>query len=215
MVTHVKIPKLSRTMEEGLVGRWLKKEGDQVTKGEAICEIETEKSVDELQAPETGILRKILIKDGSTGKVNQTIALIAAPNEDLPENVTAKTGIDKKGKEVVPEESFIESPTKKKDRIRASPLAKKMAEEKGINLENVTGTGPNGRITKDDVLNVKDQSKQRKAVPLTRIRKIIKDRLSLSARTALHVPLTIEVDMTPVVKRLEQIRPDIEAKIIL
>ncbi|UCG37103.1 MAG: 2-oxo acid dehydrogenase subunit E2 [Candidatus Bathyarchaeota archaeon] len=212
MVTYVKMPKLTWTMEEGLVGKWHKKVGDEIKKGEPICEIETEKSVDELEATESGILSKILVPSGSIAKINQTIAIIAGIDESLPQ------------KEPIPVEEVVPRPAvakeivkikrpeagKRKERIKASPIARKLAQEHGINLEETRGTGPDGRIVKEDTLRAIEKAQRVKVVPLTRMRSVIKKRLSYSMKTALHVPLTIEVDMTNTTKLLETLRPEIE-----
>lgn len=212
MVTYVKMPKLTWTMEEGLVGKWHKKVGDEVKKGEPICEIETEKSVDELDAPESGILRKIIVPAGSIAKINQTIAIIAEPDEPLPEEEPIPVEEVVPKPEVVREIVKLKRPEvgKRKERIKASPIARKLAQEHGINLEEIRGTGPDDRIVKEDVLKAIEKAQRVKVVPLTRIRRVIKKRLSYSMRTALHVPLTIEVDMTDAIKLIESFRPEIE-----
>lgn len=212
MVTYVKMPKLTWTMEEGLVGKWHKKVGDEVKKGEPICEIETEKSVDELEAPESGILRKIIVPAGSTAKINQTIAIIAEPDEPLPEEEPIPIEEVVPKPEVVRKIVKIKRPEvgKRKERIKVSPIARKLAQEHGINLEEIRGTGPDDRIVKEDVLKAIEKAQRVKVVPLTRIRRVIKKRLSYSMRTALHVPLTIEVDMTDAIKLIESFRPEIE-----
>jgi len=205
------MPKLSWTMTEGIVGKWHKKVGDEVKKGEPICEIETEKSLDELEAPGSGILRKIVIPDGSVAKVNQIIAIIAEADEPLPEKLLVEEVAPKP--EVVGEEvAEAKEPEVviREERIKISPIAKKLAQEHGINLEEIKGTGPDGRIVKEDVLKAIEKAEQEKVVPLTRIRKVIKDRLSYSLKTALHVPLTIEVDMTYAIELLKSLGPDIE-----
>ena len=212
MVTYVKMPKLTWTMEEGLVGKWHKKVGDEVKKGEPICEIETEKSVDELDAPESGILRKIIVPAGSIAKINQTIAIIAEPDEPLPEEEPIPVEEVVPKPEVVREIVKLKRPEvgKRKERIKASPIARKLAQEHGINLEEIRSTGPDDRIVKEDVLKAIEKAQRVKVVPLTRIRRVIKKRLSYSMRTALHVPLTIEVDMTDAIKLIESFRPEIE-----
>ena len=212
MVTYVKMPKLTWTMEEGLVGKWHKKVGDEVKKGEPICEIETEKSVDELDAPESGILRKIIVPAGSIAKINQTIAIVAEPDEPLPEEEPIPVEEVVPKPEVVREIVKLKRPEvgKRKERIKASPIARKLAQEHGINLEEIRGTGPDDRIVKEDVLKAIEKAQRVKVVPLTRIRRVIKKRLSYSMRTALHVPLTIEVDMTDAIKLIESFRPEIE-----
>lgn len=211
LVTSVKMPKLSWTMTEGIVAKWHKKVGDEVKKGEPICEIETEKSLDELEAPESGILRKIVIPDGSVAKVNQIIAIIAEADEPLPEKLPVEEVAPKP--EVVGEEvAEAKEPEVviREERIKISPIAKKLAQEHGINLEEIKGMGPDGRIVKEDVLKAIEKAEQEKVVPLTRIRKVIKDRLSYSLKTALHVPLTIEVDMTYAIELLKSLGPEIE-----
>ena len=183
MVTYVKLPKLTWTMEEAIIRRWLKKEGDAIKKGEPICEIETEKSLDELEAPGSGILRKIIIPDGSVAKVNQIIAVIAEADEPLPEKLTVEV-----------ETAEIKEP------------AVAVQEEK------------------KDVLKVIKKVEREEIIPLTRIRKVIKDRLSYSLKTVLPVPLTIEVDMTnalellrilvPEIEKIRNIRPSITALLV-
>lgn len=212
MVTYVKLPKLTWTMEEGFVGKWYKKEGDKVEKGEPICEIETEKTVDELEAPDSGILHKIVVPAGSTAQVNQIIAVIAKPNEPFPKGELIPVEETAPTPEVV-EAVKIEKPKvtiMRKKRIKASPIATKLAQEHGIDLEEIRGTGPNGRIVKEDVLKAIEEVKRVKVIPLSRMRKTIAKRLSYSMKTALHVPLTIEVDMTEGLKLLESVRPKIE-----
>lgn len=201
MVTYVKMPKRTLTMEEGIVGKWYKKAGDEVKKGEPICEIETEKSVDELEAPESGILRKIIVPDGSVAEVNQVIAIIAEPDEPLSEEEAPV-------EEVVKIEKLEVG--KREEKIKISPIARKLAQEHRINLEEIRSTGPNGRIVKEDVLKAIQKVERVKVVPLTRIRKVIKDRLSYSIKTALHIPLTIEVDMTRAVELLTKLQSKIE-----
>lgn len=212
MVTYVKMPKLTWTMEEGLVGKWHKKVGDEVEKGEPICEIETEKSVDELEATESGILRKIVVPAGSIAKINQTIAIIAGPDEPFTEEEPIPVEEVVPRPEVVKEIVKIKKPEvgKRKERIKASPIARKLAQEHGINLEEIRGTGPDGRIVKEDVSKAIEKAQRVKVIPLTRMRSVIKKRLSYSMKTALHVPLTIEVDMTNAIKLLETLRPEIE-----
>jgi pyruvate dehydrogenase E2 component (dihydrolipoamide acetyltransferase) len=198
-------------MTEGIVGKWHKKVGDEVKKGEPICEIETEKSLDELEAPESGILREIVIPDGSVAKVNKIIAIIAEADEPLLEKLPVEEVAPKP--EVVGEEvAEAKEPEVviREERIKIAPIAKKLAQEHGINLEEIKGTGPDGRIVKEDVLKMIEKAEQEKVVPLTRIRKVIKDRLSYSLKTALHVPLTIEVDMTYAIELLKSLGPEIE-----
>ncbi len=171
MATQVIMPKLSPTMEEGQLARWLKKEGDKVSMGEPLAEIDTDKATMEMQALSNGVLRKILIKEGESAPLGQIIAIIGEPEEDIssllkevPQNQqkangeksrpqTATTtptdtqakpdGQGKQGAAVA-----MASPT---DRVVVSPLAARMAAEAGVDLRGLNGTGPGGRIIKRDI----------------------------------------------------------------
>lgn len=216
------MPKLTQTMEEGLIGRWHKKEGDAVEKGEPICEVETEKTVDEILAPESGILRKITAQPGLAVLVNQVVAIITAPDETLPELVEPIESPDKvvagpRAKaETKIEEQEVKIPEEKK--VKASPIAKNLAKEYGIDLSQIKSTGPDGRITREDVVRFVEEARLQpvapsppegvKIIPITGMRKTIADRLDMSMKTALHVPLTIEVDMTNALKLLEKLRSE-------
>lgn len=230
MVTYLKLPKLTWTMEEGSIGEWLKREGERVQKGEPICIIETEKTTDEIYAPDSGILRKIVFPAGNTVPVNQIIALIAEPDEQLPD---LERIIDEARKVVAgplkPEAVVTESVEKPKakiigeERIKISPLARKLAEEHGIDITKIRGSGPSGRIVREDIekaiemaravpLTVPPSSEGAKVIPLTGMRKVIANRLSWSARTAVHVPITIEVNMSDAVKLCEAVRGEYEKR---
>lgn len=166
------MPKLSPTMEEGQLSRWLKKEGDKVSMGEPLAEIDTDKATMEMQALGTGVLRKILIQEGESAPLGQLIAIIGEPDEDIsalasqaapaakpaapassPEPAEAETATDKSptaeavsgnGKEPARAQSTS-------GRLIVSPLAARMAAESGIDLRSVAGSGPGGRIIKRDV----------------------------------------------------------------
>jgi len=224
MPTLVELPRLTLTMEEGTIGKWYKKEGDRVEKGESLCEVETEKTVDVIEAPASGVLYKIIFPEGSIVPVNKIIAVIAEPDEIIPDLERLIESVEKPAKktEAIPTVE-IEEPMqiiKEEERIKVSPSARKFAEEYGIDLRQIKGTGPEGRIVREDVLKaigearaevtVTPTAKSVKIIPLTGMRKVIADRLTYSARTALHVPLTIEVDMTEAAKLLEGCRPEIE-----
>lgn len=212
MVTYVRMPKLTWTMEEGIVGEWHKKEGEKVEKGDILCEIETEKSVDELIAPESGVVGKIAFPKGSVAKVNEIIAVIIAEDDTLPDKVPI--GVEAKGLEAKSVDSLktTETVPNETEELKVSPIAKRLAEEHGIDLTRIQGTGPEGRVVKEDVLKLIEKKPQTKTVPLSRIREVIKNRLSVSARNALQVPLTIDVDMTEAIRLIEQSRPEMEQR---
>ena len=203
MAAPVILKKLSWTMEEGLLGKWIKHEGDQVKEGEALCEIETEKATDELHAPTSGTLIKIIYAEGSTIPVNSVIAVIGTPGEDI----SSMIGPSEPQKIVVPtpaqiKEQITVQKSSASGEVRISPSARRLARERGIDLTRIQGTGPGGRIVSEDVLRavskteVAAASTESKSTALIGHRKVIADRLSLSARTAVHVPITMEVDMT-------------------
>jgi pyruvate dehydrogenase E2 component (dihydrolipoamide acetyltransferase) len=171
MATKVTMPQMGFDMTEGKVARWLKQVGDPVKKGEAVVEIETDKVNIESEAQGNGVLREILVSDGTTVPVGAMIAIIGAPDEDLTA-IKAEAGLVA----APPEQSAAESKGAEKPvavaqpiaaeraaapaaaptaegngRIKASPLAKRIAKEKGINLAQLAGTGPGGRIVKRDV----------------------------------------------------------------
>jgi pyruvate dehydrogenase E2 component (dihydrolipoamide acetyltransferase) len=171
MATKVTMPQMGFDMTEGKVARWLKKVGDPVKQGEAVVEIETDKVNIESEAQGNGVLREILVVDGTTVPVGMMIAIIGAPDEDLtalkaeaglvaapPERSAAESkGAEKPAAPAQPIDAeraavLATAPVTAGDgRIKASPLAKRMAQEKGINLAQLAGTGPGGRIVKRDV----------------------------------------------------------------
>ncbi|HEY8603051.1 pyruvate dehydrogenase complex dihydrolipoamide acetyltransferase [Tsuneonella suprasediminis] len=170
MPTPIKMPALSPTMEEGTLAKWLVKEGDTVSAGDIMAEIETDKATMEFEAVDEGTIAKIEIPEGSEGvKVGTVIALLAGDGEDAgevaasaapKEEATAAPAKEapKKSESAPARDSAKDNapaartaPKADGDRIIASPLAKRIAEQKGIDLSAVTGSGPNGRIVKADV----------------------------------------------------------------
>jgi pyruvate dehydrogenase E2 component (dihydrolipoamide acetyltransferase) len=212
-------------MEEGLVGEWLKREGEMVEKGEPLCEIETEKTVDTIEAPESGVLRKIMVPANTTVPVNQVIAIIAEPKEEIPEVGKVLEGVEKASIKPEAVEMEVEKPAERaiEEKIRISPLARKLAEEHKIDITKIEGTGPGGRIVKEDVLRAIEEAKVRvvptpaferaRVIPLTGIRKTIAKRLAYSAQTAVHVPITAELDVSETVKFYETFSPEVEKRV--
>ena len=180
MATQVIMPKLSPTMEEGQLSRWLKKEGDKVSMGEPLAEIDTDKATMEMQALGSGVLRKILIQEGESAPLGQLIAIIGEPDEDISA-LTAQSGSSQSPKAVAPagptkepnepgpgptavpeaaaprvasgngSQEAAQLETSSSGRLIVSPLAARMAAESGIDLRSVSGSGPGGRIIKRDV----------------------------------------------------------------
>jgi len=206
LVTKVVMPRLSLTMKAGTVVQWFKKEGETVQKGEPLVEVLSEKVTYDVEAPESGVLRKILALEGTDVPVAQAIGIIAAPDEQIPETELALAAPEKIAEaEAVSEKELIE---KVEERIVASPAAKRIAREQGVDLSKIVGTGPEGRIVEDDVERFIEVTKVaprvREVIPLAGIRRTTAERLSLSARTAPHSTITMEVDMTQAVKLREQ-----------
>lgn len=155
MAKVIVMPKLGLTMKEGTIVKWNKNEGDQVNAGEVLLEVASDKLTNEVEAPETGIVRKILAKEDETVPCLKPIAIIAGKDEDISsilEEVGA-SGISGVAEEKIAstEEFSQKGPSEKRERIKAAPAAKKLAEEKGIDLSLIKGSGPDGRIVIKDV----------------------------------------------------------------
>ena len=156
------MPALSPTMEEGTLAKWLVKEGDRIESGDLIAEIETDKATMEFEAVDEGIVGKLLVSEGSEGvKVNSPIAIILDDGEQLEASETTNLIVQEEPKINNTEEAIAQvkqistniAKTSSK-RIFATPLAKRLAKEKGLNLENISGSGPHGRIVKSDILSL-------------------------------------------------------------
>jgi len=188
MVTKVVMPKLSLTMKEGTIGRWYKKEGETVEKGEPIVEIISEKATYDLESPASGILQKILVEEGVDVPVNAVLAIITAQDETFSE-----------------EQLLVETPQMverlQRKKILASPAAKRLAREHGVDLSLVKGSGPEGRISEEDVRKFMEEKrrsflKTREIIPLSGLRKTTAERVSASFRTAPHSTIMMEVDVS-------------------
>jgi len=162
MSVNILMPALSPTMEEGTLARWLVKEGDRISSGDLIAEIETDKATMEFEAVDEGIVGKLLVSEGSEGvKVNSPIAIILDDGEQLEASETTHLIVQEEPKTNNTEEAIVQveqistniAKTASK-RIFATPLAKRLAKEKGLNLESISGSGPHGRIVKNDILSL-------------------------------------------------------------
>ncbi|HET6974598.1 MAG TPA: biotin/lipoyl-containing protein, partial [Pyrinomonadaceae bacterium] len=170
MATKVIMPKLSPTMEEGQISRWLKKEGDKVSMGEPLAEIDTDKATMEMQALGNGVLRKILIGEGQSAPLGQLIAVIGEPDEDIASLLSEAPAPpqpqeQKETDEPPPAPDVTQPPAPNlapangrqppaatdSGRMIVSPLAARMAAEAGIDLRSLQGSGPGGRIIKRDI----------------------------------------------------------------
>ena len=254
MPTPIKMPALSPTMEEGTLAKWLVKPGDKVEAGDIMAEIETDKATMEFEAVDEGTIASIAVEEGTEGvKVGTVIAMLAEEGEDIGEAAAAAPGggDDKaetaRGEKVEQEEKRVEapapapapSPTAAKshdgERIKASPLARRIAEDKGLDLSSITGSGPGGRIVKADVEDAKPGSAPPKepaapapvpakpatqggdldapyeAQKLNNVRKVIARRLTEAKQTIPHIYLTVDVRLDALLGLRSELNKSLEA----
>ncbi len=233
MATAIILPKLDEAMLTGKIVKWLKDEGSLVQKGEGIVQIETEKVTFEIEAEESGILSKIMAKEGEEVCVGAVIGYIAQPGEKIPESAilaaaaTETARIQAFATETRQEIHAKAFPTPPQGRVmRVSPLAKRIAQEHGVDVTVLKGTGPGGRIVKEDVLQAIEQNKvattpaihegrglaAEQVVPLSSMRKVIARRMTESFQSP-HFYLTVEVEAQQLMKTNEQLVPLMEKKI--
>jgi len=248
---EIQMPKLSDTMTEGTVVAWKKKKGEKVAAGDVIAEIETDKATMEWESPEEGVLTEIFVEEGGKVNVGERLAFIGAEGETAPakeeapkekaqaetekpqsatrqQPETAPPSEDKKS--VTPAEEKPVASAKEKQpavsdeaRVKASPLARRIAAELGIDLSGVTGTGPEGRVSESDVRAAakskgapKEKIGQPKApaieategarIHLTGMRKVIAERLVASKGPVPHFYLNIEIDAGPLVSARAELK---------
>ena len=171
MATEVLMPQMGYDMTEGTVVKWVKQEGDAVSKGEVIAEIETDKATVEMEAEAGGVLRRIAVGEGATVPVGQVIGVIGAADEELPDPAADAPPAPAAAEEAAPEPEPAPAAPALADAgasgaMRASPVARRLADERGVDLKLVSGTGPGGRITKDDVLNFAPPAEAPAAAPV-------------------------------------------------
>ena len=220
MAEVIRMPRLSDTMEEGVLIQWHKRVGDPVEAGDILAEIETDKAVQEFESFYDGTLLYVGLKEGERAPVDAVLAIIGEADEDVKaliakgedgssaagaasDGSASKEANDGTVSKQMAEEKAGQSVT---HRILASPLAKKLARESGIDLRQVRGTGDNGRIVKSDVEGFEPpirqtpearipQSAESAEIPVSQLRKTIAERLTESKSTAPHYYLSVTVDM--------------------
>ena len=237
MATKIAMPKLSDTMEEGIILKWVKKEGESVKQGEIIAEVQTDKAEMELEAYDSGVIRKIFVPEGKGAAVGKPIAIIGTASEDISA-LLVDTSIPAEGHSAPPIAASVSkapeiaavsagslspSPSTADARIKASPLAKAIAVQNKIDLTSIAGSGPMGRIVKKDLetsLSRGSALQPRPYVagtsqefPLSMMRKTIAKRLTESKTTAPHFYLTYEVDMKRAIDLRTSINSDGGTKI--
>ena len=209
MIKEIIMPKLGQTVEESIVGKWMKNEGDNVEKGDVLLEVTTDKATLEVESFAKGVLRKIIHKEGDVVPVLAIIGYTASGmDEKLPENSSEQLHEEEKKEEetsVAEPVSEVQNKSNMEDkRIKISPLAKRLAKEKGVDITKINGTGPGGRIVKEDVLvfggAAVGEKIAAKTIQLKGMRKVIAERLQESFQTIPHFYLSTEIDMTECVK---------------
>lgn len=246
MATIIEMPKLSDTMTEGTLVRWLKKEGDKVAPGDVLAEVETDKATMEMTAFDEGTLGKIYVQAGTKAPLGAALAVIveegetapdappgagtAAPGGGAPEASAPAGGAGAKTTAAsrAAARGGASAPVRG-GRVKASPLAKKIAAERGVDLRTLTGTGPGGRIVRADVENARVNGAaggaaaakpvqtirpvagpDDKRIPLTSMRSIIAERLLASKTQIPHFYLNIEVDAAPILALRAQVNAGAE-----
>ena len=222
MATEVKLPRLGQGMESGTIVRWLKSEGEQVAKGEPLYELDTDKVTQEVEAEASGVLLKIAVNEGEV-EVGRTIGFIGNEGESVSA-VEAPPPSAPKPKEAAPKPvERAPEPHTTNGRVKASPLARRLARERGIDLSSIKGTGPEGRIVAQDVEAPKTApapvaaaaSGAVQSTPLSNIRKTIARRLT-EAWTVPAFMLTVSADMTrpnELVARRRELEPDVRVTV--
>jgi len=235
MAEAVKLPKMSDTMTEGVIVKWNYKVGDSVKSGDVLAEVETDKATMDMEVYAKGTLL-YLVDEGSTVAVDGLIAVVGAPGEDFQSLLTAApasapapvlAASEPEAKATAPAAAPVVASITSDERLKASPLAKKLAEEKGIDLTQVSGTGENGRIVRRDIetfvpaaasavghtLAIVNGQESFDEVPVSQMRKTIAARLGESKFTAPHFYLTMEIFMDKAVAAREQMNTISDVKI--
>ena len=212
MAQHVRMLRLSQEMTEGRIVEWLKREGDSVAEGEPVVSVETDKTEVEIQAPQSGILRRILVGEGEDANVGTPLGIVGEAGEDISGllEMAEKTPIKPAEATELPSRgASIAAPSVGAvDRKPVSPVARRVARELGVDLSLVTGTGAGGLVTEEDVkvfasarngMSPQEAVEGVEVIPLTGLRRRIAERLSLSRRIAADVTTVADVDMSNVV----------------
>ena len=213
MPTQLIMPQGGQDIEKGSVVRWLKEEGQPVAKGETICEVETEKAVFEVSAPTDGVLLKIVVPAGEEAAIFSVIGYIGRSGEAIP------AAVGKHEAEVL--RDIPAGARREADRatVAVSPKARKLAEERGVDLGEILGTGPGGRITSEDVLKAAEaqgraagapdsKAERGQIVPMTKVGRVTARRMAQSKQTIPHFYVSTSVDMSRAVAFRAQLNQD-------
>jgi len=236
MPSYIEMPKLSDTMTEGTLVKWLKQKGDKVIAGDILAEVETDKATMEMESFDDGILSEIYVTEGQKVAIGQRIAMLLAPGESPPDPgapapaAQPAPSAEKSAPEPAP--APVPVPLEGGGRVKSSPLARKIATEKGIDLSRLTGSGPGGRIVQRDVLGAQPGGAPARPpapapsiaapvpaapavegdrrIPLSGMRRAIAERLLASKTQIPHFYLNIEVDAGELMRIRAEVNADAE-----
>lgn len=233
MPKYIEMPKLSDTMTEGTLVKWRKKVGDKVATGDVIAEVETDKATMEMEAFDDGLLHELLVAEGSKVAIGGKIAVLLAkgeaapaPGTPIPETKAAPAKATATAEPAVSAKPAAKSQHAATGRVKASPLAKKVAAEKNVDLSSLSGSGPGGRIVAKDVETAGSAPARPSAapaaitatagagdqrIPLSGMRRVIAERLLASKTQLPHFYLHIEVDAGPLMKTRTELNVVTEA----
>ena len=228
MAVEVVMPKFGLTMTEGTIQQWFKAEGDAITAGEALFEVETEKVLYEIEAPADGTVAKLLYPLEAVVGVGLPVAVLAEAGEDVAE--IAARYADAAGTQAAPPSTATAQPeaapaaesaasAERPKRVPVTPAARKLAKEHGIDLDRVTGSGPRGRITREDVQKIIDGGGRPapgappappadEIQPLRGMRKVIAERMHQSLQGSAQLTITSEVDVSQLIDRRQAVRQE-------
>lgn len=230
MAVEVTMPKFGLTMHEGTIQRFFKAVGESVSAGDPLYEVETEKVLYEVESPASGVLAVALFEEGATVECGVAVAVIAEANDD-PASLRAKYGsapAASSNGEVkvagVPIPDAVQAKSTPGERRAVSPIARKLAAELGVNLDRVIGSGPGGRITREDVERAAKApqpataappakapgSAPRRSIPMRGMRKTIAERMHQSLRDTAQLTITSEADVTPATELRERLRREFD-----
>jgi pyruvate dehydrogenase E2 component (dihydrolipoamide acetyltransferase) len=230
MAKEVRLPQLGQTMEEGTIVSCMVKVGDEVKKGDVIFEIETDKATLEMESPTDGFVKHILAEEGETLTVGQPLLVLGDKDEEVEQSFVDSlkarppaAGAGPAAPIGPPAQPEVQ-PTEPAAKVKASPRAKKLASEMGVNLATVIGTGPAGRITEQDVKKaatakpaapsaVAPAAKPGETIPVTRIQKITAQRMLQSKREIPCFYLTVKADVTDLVELRTRMNKTSDVKI--
>lgn len=228
MAVEVVMPKFGLTMTEGTIQQWFKSEGDTIKTGEALFEVETEKVLYEVEAPADGTVAKLLYAVEAVVGVGLPVAIIAEAGEEVAEVAARYADVPAAAPAAAPPEPApvatsapSPAPQEKRGRVPVTPAARKLAKEHSIDLSSVTGTGPRGRITREDMQKIIDSGGQAapppaptvapaatEDIPLRGMRKVIAERMHQSLQGSAQLTISTEVDVTQLIDRRQEVRQE-------